>query len=865
MVQWQQARIQGEVLMGMTMDAVSREQQMDYLRRYRGLIGVRSKVPVKDSAMLSLLYTPGVAEVCRAIVEQPLSSFGYTCRGNTVALVSNASGLFGLKGAPPEAALPALEGKAIIFKTFAGIDALPIVLDAEHTTDMVETLATLGPSFGAVCLEDIAAPRSLQVAALLEQAMTIPVVSNHQHIVAIGTLAALMNAAQVVGKDLKDLHIVINGAGAAANGLVDLLAVTGVRNVIVCDRHGVLTPFRLHDMHWAKRHLAKRTNPERREGTLPEILCGADVFIGYSAGGVLTPDMVRSMAPDPIIFAFALPEPEILPPLAEQAGAAVVATARSDFANGINIALIFPGFFRGLLDVQALDINNEMLLGAARCLAGLIPQPSGSHILPDVLDFRVAPALAEAVARIALETGQARKTDADPAAIAEWTRRYIYEGQAAIVDAPSVQPDASLREKALDLRRRYRGALEIQAKLPIRDQFTLSMYLSPADALPAEAIARQPDLAYEITAKGNLVAIVTDGSAVLGLGNIGPRAGLPVMEGKAILFHTFAGVEAYPICVATQDTDEIVQIVQRLAPTFGGINLEDIAAPRCFEIESKLRTSLSIPVFHDDQHGTAVVVLAGLINALKIAGKALAEVRVVMNGAGAAGIAVTKMLMAAGVPDVILCDTKGIIYKGRKTGMNWIKEEMAEVTNRQGLQGTVADALRGADVFVGVSGPGVLTLEAIAAMAERPILFALANPDTEFASRAGAPREEVAAAIRAAVKGGAVVATGRSDFPNQVNNSLAFPGIFRGALDTRAQEINEAMKLAAAQAIAGLVPEQDLHAERIIPSGMDFAVPPAVAAAVAQAAMDSGVARLQVDPAQVAERTRRFIYEGYLA
>ncbi len=847
------------------LSAVTYEQQMGYLRRYRGLIGVRSKVPVKDSAMLSLLYTPGVAEVCRAVVEDPLSSFTYTCRGNTVALVSNASGLFGLRGAPPEAALPALEGKAIIFKTFAGIDALPIVLEAEHTSEMVETISALGPTFGAVCLEDIAAPRSLLVAALLEQAMTVPVVSNHEHIVAIGTLAALINAAQVTGKTLADLKIVINGAGAAATGLVNLLEASGVHQVIVCDRHGALTPFRLQDMHWAKRHLAKRTNPERRQGTLAEVLRGADAFIGYSAGGVLTPDMVRTMAPDPIVFAFALPEPEIWPPQAEEAGAGVVATARADFANGINIALIFPGFFRGLLDVRALDINDDILLGAARCLAASVRHPTRHHILPDVLDFRVAPALAEAVARAALETGQARNTDADPSAIAEWTRRYVYEGQPAIVAPPASCPSGSLREEALDLRCRYRGALEIEAKLPIRDHYTLSMYLSPADAQPAEAIAQQPELAYEITAKGNLVAIVTDGSAVLGLGNIGPRAALPVMEGKAILFHTFAGVEAFPICVATQTPDEIVDIVQRMAPTFGGINLEDIAAPHCFEIEDKLRERLDIPVFHDDQHGTAVVVLAGVINALKLVGKSLSQVRIVINGAGAAGIAVTKMLLAAGVQTIILCDTKGIIYAGRPQGMNWMKEEIAKVTNPEGLQGTLADAMEGADLFVGVSGPGVLTPEIIARMADRPILFALANPDTEFAPHAGAPRQAVASAIRSAVEAGAIVATGRSDFPNQVNNSLAFPGIFRGALDARAHEINEAMKLAAAQAIAALVREEDLEPERIIPSGMDFSVPPTVAAAVAQAAVDSGMARIPVDPVQVSERTRRFIYEGHLA
>lgn len=851
--------------MSSVMEAVTLEQQMGYLRRYRGLIGVRSKVPVRDSAMLSLLYTPGVADVCRAIVDDPLNSFAYTCRGNTVALVSNASGLFGLKSAPPEAALPALEGKAIIFKTFAGIDALPLVLDAEHTTEMVETLSRLAPTFGAICLEDIAAPRSIQVASLLEQAMTVPVVSNHQHIVAIGTLAGLINAAQVVGKRLEDLRVVINGAGAAATGLVDLLQAIGARNVAVCDREGVLTPFRLKDMNWSKRYLAKRTNPERREGTLIEALRGADAFVGYSAGGLLTPDMVRSMAPNPIIFAFALPEPEILPPAAEAAGAAVVATGRSDFPNGINIALVFPGFFRGLLDVRASDVNETMMLAAARRLAALVPTPTRYQILPDVLDFRVAPAVAEAVARAALDTGQARVTGADPAAIADWTCRYVYEGQAAIVDPPGIGPDASLKDKAIDLRRRFRGALEIEAKLPIRDHYTLSMYLSPADANPAQAIVEQRELAYDITAKGNLVAIVTDGSAVLGLGNIGPRAGLPVMEGKAILFHTFAGVEAFPICVATQTSDEIVDLVRRIAPTFGGINLEDIAAPRCFEIEAKLKAALDIPVFHDDQHGTAVVVLAGMLNGLKIVGKALGDVRVVVNGAGAAGIACTKILMAAGVRHFILCDTNGAIYKGRPVGMNWIKNEMAEITNEAGLKGSVADALRGADVFIGVSGPGVLTQAVIEGMAERPLLFALANPETEFASRAGAPRDEVAAAIRAAVKSGAVVATGRSDFANQVNNSLAFPGIFRGALDTRAREINEAMKLAAAQAIAGLIAEQDLEPERIIPNGLDFSVPPAVAAAVARAAIDSGVARVAVDPAQVAERTRRFIYEGHLA
>lgn len=850
--------------MAASIERVSREELLGYLKRYRGLIGVRSKVPVKDAAMLSLLYTPGVADVCRAIAKDPLLSFPYTLRGNTVALVSNASGLFGLPNARPEAALPPLEGKAIIFKTFAGVDAIPIVLDSGHTNEMVETISAMAGTFGAVCLEDIAAPRSLLVTSLLEQALTIPVVNNHQEIVAIGTLGALINAAKVVGKKLEDLRIVIHGAGAATMGLVDLLDDVGVANVVVCDRNGALTPFRLTDMTWLKRYLAKRTNRPRRDGTLAEMLQGADVYIGFSGRGELTPQMIKTMAADPIIFAFSVPDPEILPADAEKAGAAVVATAREDLPNGINIAMVFPGFFRGLLDVRAEGVNRQMLLGAARCLAGMVPNPGRYRIVPDVLDFTVAPRLAKEVARIAIETGLARHK-VDPEAIAERTRRYIYEGQAATVDEPQVGPNASLGEKAIDLRRRFRGALEIEAKLPIRDNYTLSLYLSPNDAEPAKVINDDPDRVYELTAKGNLVAVVTDGSAVLGLGNIGPREGLPVMEGKSILFHTFAGVEAFPICLSTQTSDEIVDIVRRIAPTFGGINLEDIAAPRCFEIEEKLKKLLDIPVFHDDQHGTAVVVVAGLINACKLAGKSLGEVRAVINGAGAAGVAVAKMMLASGVKHVVLCDTKGAIYSGRKEGMNWIKEEMAKVTNLDKVKGSVTDAMKGADVFVGVSAPGILTSEAIASMAPRPILFALANPDTEFAPRPGAPREEVEAAIRAALQAGAIVATGRSDFPNQVNNSLAFPGIFRGALDTRSREINEAMKVAAAHAIASLIPDDRLEAERFIPAGMDFSVPPAVAAAVARAALESGAARVKVDPVQVAERTRRFIYEGYLA
>ena len=328
------------------------------------------------------------------------------------------------------------------------------------------------------------------------------------------------------------------------------------------------------------------------------------------------------------------------------------------------------------------------------------------------------------------------------------------------------------------------------------------------------------------------MAVVTDGSAVLGLGDIGPEAGMPVMEGKCVLFKAFGGVDAIPLCVRSKDVDEIVNTVALLAGSFGGVNLEDIAAPRCFEIERKLKERCDIPIFHDDQHGTAVITLAGLTNALKVVGKQPGDVRVVINGAGAAAISITKLLLSAGFRDVTLCDRSGIIYAGRPTGMNWIKEEMAQVTNPAGRTGSLADALAGADVFIGVSAPGVVTTEMVRTMNPGAILFACANPTPEIFpddARAG---------------GAAVVATGRSDYPNQINNVLAFPGIFRGALDARASDINDAMKIAAAKALAGLISDEELSADYIIPAAFDPRVKDAVASAVAQAARDSGVARI---------------------
>ena len=378
----------------------------------------------------------------------------------------------------------------------------------------------------------------------------------------------------------------------------------------------------------------------------------------------------------------------------------------------------------------------------------------------------------------------------------------------------------------------WRGKIEVVSRAPVDDRESLSLAYTPGVAQACLEIQKDENLSYDLTRRWNTVAVVTDGTAVLGLGDIGPVAGMPVMEGKCVLFKAFGGVDAIPLCVASKDVDEIVNTVALLEGSFGGVNLEDISAPRCFEIERKLKERCSIPIFHDDQHGTAVITLAGLTNALKLVKKSLPEVRIVINGAGAAATAITKLLISAGAVDVTLCDRSGAIYNGRQEHMNPAKQEIAELTNPQRRQGSLAEVLKGADVFIGVSAPGVVTTDMVKTMNRDAIIFACANPTPEIF-----PEDAKAG-------GAAVISTGRSDYPNQINNVLAFPGIFRGALDVRASDINDEMKIAAANALAGLISDEELSADYIIPAAFDVRVKDAVAEAVKAAAYKTGVARI---------------------
>lgn len=378
----------------------------------------------------------------------------------------------------------------------------------------------------------------------------------------------------------------------------------------------------------------------------------------------------------------------------------------------------------------------------------------------------------------------------------------------------------------------WKGKIEVVSRVPVSTKEDLALAYTPGVAQPCLEIQKDLNKSYELTRRHNMCAVITDGSAVLGLGDIGPEAGMPVMEGKSVLFKAFGDVDAFPLCIKTKDVDEFVNTVYLLSGSFGGVNLEDISAPRCFEIERKLKEKCDIPIFHDDQHGTAIITLAGLLNALKVVGKEKENVRIVTSGAGAAAVSIVRLILSAGFKNVVMCDRNGAIYEGRKEGMNWIKEEMAQCTNREKRKGTLAEMLVGADIFIGVSAPGLVTSDMVRSMAEDAIVFACANPTPEIF-----PDEAKEA-------GAKVVATGRSDFPNQINNVLAFPGVFRGTFDVRAKDINEEMKMAAARALAELIPEEELGADYIIPKAFDPRVGKAVASAVAKAAKDSGAARI---------------------
>lgn len=405
----------------------------------------------------------------------------------------------------------------------------------------------------------------------------------------------------------------------------------------------------------------------------------------------------------------------------------------------------------------------------------------------------------------------------------------------------------SVRDEALKLHRENVGKIEVISKVPVNTRDDMTLAYTPGVAEPCKEIAADPDMLYEYTNKSNLVAVVSDGSAVLGLGNIGGGASMPVMEGKCVLFKCFGGVDAFPICVNTQNVDDVVNLVKWLEPTFGGVNLEDIAAPNCFEVEDRLKKETNLPIFHDDQHGTAVVVLAAIFNALKVVKKEIGEVSVSLVGAGAAGVATAKLLLDLGVDDVILVDRLGIVHEGRTEGMNPAKEEMARRTNKEGRTGSLADAMVDTDIFIGLSGPELVDSDMVSSMKDDAIVFAMANPVPEIY-----PDD-------AAAGGARVIGTGRSDFPNQINNVLGFPGILRGALDVRSTDINEEMKIASARALADVIEESELHEEFIIAESFDRRVVPAIAAEVARAAMDTGVARIERDPDEIAAKAEKLV------
>jgi len=690
-------------------DKIKKERALGLRKLYGGMLGTESKVPVRDRIVLSMVYTPGVAEPCKLIKDNPDEAYVYTSKGESVALVSNGSDIIDLGKIGAPAALPLLEGEAAILSELGGLCAYPICLNTEKVKEFRFVLENIAASFGAIAVFGAGKEFYEEVVDRLE--LDVPIV--------------------------------------------------------------------------------------RYEDILDEVF--------KRRGGI---------------------------------------TARQKFCDSY---MVMPGFLNALITADASEVSHVVTYAATREIDDAMKSIGGFSTA--AVDFSLAERVARACAGAFNASGTGRKK-VDVNALAARIHRFVYEGVNANVEFPSTPyDDAHLMQAALELYRRHRGSNRTRARLRVVDRDSIDVVGGYGAICAAQEIAADPAKAYEYTAKRNTIAVISDGSAVLGLGDIGGLAGLPVMEGKCVLFKTLAGVNGHPLVLGTQDADEIGKIVKLISPTYGGVNLEDVKAPKCFDLERKLKEMVDIPIFHDDQHGTAAVVLAGLINALKLTGRKAAGTTVAMNGAGAAGITVARMLLRYGFKDIVLCDKNGAIYEGRTENMNPEKEEIAKVTNGDGIRGGLAEAMKGRDVFVGVSAAGCVTREMVAGMSPKPIVFALANPVPEIM-----PEEAKAA-------GAAIVATGRSDFPNQVNNALIFPGILRGALGVGAKDINEEMKLAAAEALAACVPETELSECHILPGALDLRVAPSVAAAAARAAVGGGAAPAGVDPAEIYDFTAAFTYE----
>jgi malate dehydrogenase (oxaloacetate-decarboxylating) len=836
------------------------DEVLGHYRRGRGLLAIRAKIPIRDEYMMSLVYGPGVGAACQEIQENPAASFQTTMRGNAVGILTDGSSVLSYGDAGPAAALPVMEGKAILFKALAGIDAIPLCCDERDPRRLAQLMRRLTPTFGAFAIEDIASPRSFELLEILDGTsdadFPVPFFFNDMQGACAIVLAALRNALRIVNKEIGALKAVVTGAGGAGISVARFMKRAGVGEITLCDRHGIVREGRQDGMNRFKEIAAREFNPAGRTGSVRDALRGADLFVGLSAARTVSADMIRSMAPRGIVFALATPEPEIDTEEAREAGATVVLTGGANYRHGLNVALAFPGILRGVMDARATRVYDEMLIAAADAIASLVPEKeiAPDRIVPRVLDLRVGPAVAQAVANAAVALGVAAE-DVVPEEIGERTRRLVYEGDTALLDSTSKHPERgqrrSLGDEALDLHRRYRGAIAVAAKIPLKDELTLGIIATPGVAVPVREILKDPVNVWEYTTKGNLVAVVTDGSAVPTLGPVGPLAALPMLEGKCVLLKTLAGIEAVPLALDVHEPVEVVTLIRALSPALGGVMLEGIATPACFEIERLLRQSTDIPIFHDAQHGTAVVVLAALLNACRLTGRDPERLSVVINGSGAGGAAVARLLLAAGIGDIVLCDARGALWEGRP-GMTPEKESLAHVTNPSRLKGGLMQVVGGRDVFIGLSRGGLLTPEAVRSMAERPIVFALAWPIPEIAPEA------------ATAAGAAVVATSRHERPNPISNLLAFPGILRGALDVAARDIDDGMKLAAADALADQIPEYELTPTSILPRPLEFRGVPEVAMAVARAAMKSGLARRRVDPRHVLERTRDYLYGGTL-